>query len=233
VWWSCSPARTTSKSPLSGRTRLRPTTPPGRRAVCSAREDVVRRDFTINGHALRPGAPRVIDWVEARKTSAGRVIRANRKSESVSRRKARLLRAVEVAARPIMPSRRRPNAAMVHMAPHPARSAPSAFRDETRTHPHRPERRPRPWRIHARYRPAQAGTAEIGSARPESNNRPQFHPEGDVLEHTCVMLDATSATLRRNWRWRLLHDVGKPQTQTFAERIRFDDHDQAGAEMAL
>ena len=30
----------------------------------------------------------------------------------------------------------------------------------------------------------------------------------------------------------LLHDVGKPQTQTFAERIRFDDHDQAGAEIA-
>ena len=61
---------------------------------------------------------------------------------------------------------------------------------------------------------------------------PQFHPEGDVLEHTCVMLDAMRNPSPELAMAVLLHDVGKPQTQTFAERIRFDDHDQAGAEIA-
>jgi putative nucleotidyltransferase with HDIG domain len=31
----------------------------------------------------------------------------------------------------------------------------------------------------------------------------------------------------------LLHDVGKPQTQTFDERIRFDEHDRAGEVMSV
>jgi putative nucleotidyltransferase with HDIG domain len=30
----------------------------------------------------------------------------------------------------------------------------------------------------------------------------------------------------------LLHDIGKPPTQTFEDRIRFNGHDQVGAEMA-
>ena len=61
---------------------------------------------------------------------------------------------------------------------------------------------------------------------------PQFHPEGDVLEHTCVMLDETRDPAPELATAVVLHDVGKPQTQVMAERIRFDEHDRVGEVMA-
>jgi poly(A) polymerase len=62
---------------------------------------------------------------------------------------------------------------------------------------------------------------------------PQFHPEGDVLAHTVLMLnqmDAPSAQLA--WA-ALLHDVGKPPTLTTdTDRIRFNCHAEVGSDMA-
>ena len=71
--------------------------------------------------------------------------------------------------------------------------------------------------------------AMIGVGQP-----PEFHPEGDVFEHTMLMLkhmvypDPLLA-------WSvLLHDVGKPLTRSVEEsgRIRFFGHEEKGAEMA-
>jgi poly(A) polymerase len=61
---------------------------------------------------------------------------------------------------------------------------------------------------------------------------PEFHPEGDVMEHTCAMLDSARNPSPELAVAVLLHDVGKPQTQTFQDRIRFDEHDRAGEAMA-
>jgi putative nucleotidyltransferase with HDIG domain len=61
---------------------------------------------------------------------------------------------------------------------------------------------------------------------------PEFHPEGDVFVHTLLMLslmDNPSPTLALGV---LLHDVGKPLTQTFEDRIRFNNHDKVGARIA-
>jgi poly(A) polymerase len=63
---------------------------------------------------------------------------------------------------------------------------------------------------------------------------PEFHPEGDVFAHTRMMLDALpphpSVTLAFAV---LLHDVGKPPTfERAPDRIRFNEHDRVGAEMA-
>ena len=59
-------------------------------------------------------------------------------------------------------------------------------------------------------------------------------PEGDVFAHTRMMLDALpphpSVTLAFAV---LLHDAGKPPTfERAPDRIRFNDHDRVGAEMA-
>ena len=62
----------------------------------------------------------------------------------------------------------------------------------------------------------------------------QFHPEGDVFEHTRLMLrflpEKDSVPLVFSV---LLHDVAKPRTATVDEtgRIRFSGHDRMGAEM--
>ncbi|MDT8390628.1 MAG: CCA tRNA nucleotidyltransferase [Lentisphaeria bacterium] len=61
---------------------------------------------------------------------------------------------------------------------------------------------------------------------------PEFHPEGDVWTHTMLMLE--------NLRWPslalawsvLLHDVGKPPTQTHdGGRFRFNGHARVSADM--
>ena len=62
---------------------------------------------------------------------------------------------------------------------------------------------------------------------------PEYHPEGDVWDHTLLllqMLDKPSVTLA--WA-ALLHDIGKPPTQEFApDRIRFNNHPAVGATMS-
>jgi poly(A) polymerase len=60
-----------------------------------------------------------------------------------------------------------------------------------------------------------------------------FHPEGDVLTHTVLMLNMMKTDDRRLAYSVLLHDVGKPPTaQMDADRIRFDRHAPEGAELA-
>jgi putative nucleotidyltransferase with HDIG domain len=66
---------------------------------------------------------------------------------------------------------------------------------------------------------------------------PQWHPEGDVYVHTCIMLEMLGnkevpISLALSV---LLHDIGKPATYTYDEeddRIRFNGHDGVGAEMS-
>jgi poly(A) polymerase len=68
-----------------------------------------------------------------------------------------------------------------------------------------------------------------GCAQPE-----QFHPEGDVFEHTRLMLGLLPEKVSVPLVFSvLLHDVGKPPTASVDEtgRIRFNGHDRRGAEM--
>ena len=61
---------------------------------------------------------------------------------------------------------------------------------------------------------------------------PRYHPEGDVYVHTRGMLGhfgGGSVTLGLGI---LLHDVGKPRTQIFADRIRFTGHEVVGEDIA-
>src|SRR5947208_14250993 len=64
---------------------------------------------------------------------------------------------------------------------------------------------------------------------------PQFHPEGDVFQHTRLMLKLLP---EKNVSVPLvfsviLHDVAKPRTAAVDAdgRIRFNEHDRIGAEM--
>ena len=63
---------------------------------------------------------------------------------------------------------------------------------------------------------------------------PQFHPEGDVWQHTLLMLrHLRDADAPLAWSV-LLHDVGKPVTRSVEPngRIRFFNHETVGSEMA-
>jgi poly(A) polymerase len=61
---------------------------------------------------------------------------------------------------------------------------------------------------------------------------PEFHPEGDVFEHTVLALSELPKDASDTLLWgTLLHDIGKPPTQTFVDRIRFSGHDKKGMYM--
>ncbi|HEY2858694.1 MAG TPA: CCA tRNA nucleotidyltransferase [Terracidiphilus sp.] len=61
---------------------------------------------------------------------------------------------------------------------------------------------------------------------------PQFHPEGDVYVHTLMLLEQLQPGCARTLAWgALLHDVGKPPTFRVADRIRFDGHVEVGVAM--
>lgn len=76
-------------------------------------------------------------------------------------------------------------------------------------------------------------SAMAGVAQP-----PEFHPEGDVLTHTVMMLDAMKDPDLVLAYAVLLHDVGKPATFERAskpdgtERIQFHKHAEVGMEIA-
>jgi poly(A) polymerase len=63
---------------------------------------------------------------------------------------------------------------------------------------------------------------------------PQFHPEGDVFQHTRLMLGLLPEEVSLPLVFSVLfHDIGKPPTSIVDEtgRIRFNGHDRVGAEM--
>ena len=63
---------------------------------------------------------------------------------------------------------------------------------------------------------------------------PQFHPEGDVFQHTRLMLELLPENVSVPLVFSvILHDVAKPVTATVDAdgRIRFNEHDRIGAEM--
>jgi len=61
----------------------------------------------------------------------------------------------------------------------------------------------------------------------------QFHPEGDVFEHTIQMLNLMDTASSQLAYSVFLHDVGKPVTaHSTPQRIRFDAHAPRGAEIA-
>lgn len=62
---------------------------------------------------------------------------------------------------------------------------------------------------------------------------PEHHPEGDVLTHSCLVLDHVPAGDAELAWAAVLHDIGKPPTWVQGpDRIRFDGHDVLSERMA-
>ena len=65
---------------------------------------------------------------------------------------------------------------------------------------------------------------------------PDFHPEGSVFNHICLMLEKMPADANESLPWAvLLHDIAKPVTaerDAATGKIHFYGHEKVGAEMA-
>ena len=197
------------------------------------REDVARRDFTINGMLLDPISGDVLDFVGGRKDLEAGIVRTIGDPERrFAEDKLRMLRAVRFAAR-------------FGYAIEPATFAAMQKLDEQIEVVSRERVRDELTRMltEGQARRAFLLLDESGLLRhvlPEISamkgvEQPaEFHPEGDVFVHTLLLLENLPRPCPLTLAWgALLHDVGKPPTFRVApDRIRFDGHVEVGVKMA-
>lgn len=194
-------------------------------------EDARRRDFTINGMFLDPLEGRLIDYVGGERDLERRLVRAiGEPAARFNEDYLRMLRAVRLAAGLGFEIEAETLAAVAAHTGNLERISTERIRDElTRMLTAPGARRGLQWMMETGM--MQAVLPEV-AAMDGVPQPPEFHPEGDVWTHVRQMvelLESPSAALA----WSvLLHDIGKPQTYTVAERIRFDGHDAVGAQMA-
>src|SRR5712692_5243734 len=202
----------------------------------TAKEDVQRRDFTINGLLMRHDTGEVLDYVGGHADLRAQIIRAIGEPDRRFREdKLRLLRAVRFAAR-------------FGFAIDPATF--EAIRGHAREITHVSAERVRDELTKLLTEGAARRGFELleeagllDTILPEVaalkgvEQPPQFHPEGDVWIHTRLMIEQLPAGASPTLAWGvLLHDVGKPATFKSAretgDRIRFDGHVDVGVRMA-
>src|ERR1700722_10600943 len=210
------------------------------------REDVLRRDFTINGMLLDPvlfeetgdAAAATIDYVGGREDLAARVLRAiGEPALRFAEDKLRMLRGVRFAARLGLEIEPRTMAAIRAAAAEIGQVSSERIRDEltlmlTEGHAQRA------------FELLDA-TGLLTQVLPEAvrmhgvEQPPQFHPEGDVWVHTMLLLEKLPPGVSATLAWgALLHDIGKPATfqppnpAVPGDRIRFNGHVEVGVRIA-
>src|SRR3954467_11208216 len=199
----------------------------------SAKDDVQRRDFTINGLLLDPENDQVLDYVGGQMDLKNGIVRAiGNPVRRFEEDKLRMLRAVRFAARFGYKIENETFAAIEGLATEIKQVSRERVRDEllkmlTEGHARRAFE-------------LLDKTGLLDCILPEITRMkgvqqpPQFHPEGDVWTHTLMLLEqlpaGVSSTLALG---ALLHDVGKPATFRVApDRIRFDGHVEVGEKVA-
>lgn len=196
------------------------------------RQDVLRRDFTINALLLDPDRDAVLDFVGGRDDLRDRIVRAIGDPEvRFGEDHLRMLRAVRFAARldyqidaATFDAIRRLHGLIQSVSAERVRD--ELVRILTEGGARRGFELLDEAGLLSEILPEVA--AMKGVAQP-----PEYHPEGDVWTHTLLLLERLrnpSPTLALG---ALLHDVGKPPTFRVAGRIRFDGHVEKGVEMAV
>lgn len=204
-------------------------------AFSTPEQDAQRRDFTINGLFYDPAADRVIDFVGGRQDLDAGVIRAiGDPARRFAEDYLRLMRAVRFAARFGFEIEPATWSALRAHAPKIAGISAERTRDEFSRILAAPSRL-RGFDLLVESGLMAAIMPEVLALR-GCEQPPQFHPEGDVFVHTRLMLSLLDPGAPLPLVLSvLLHDIGKPATQTFDEeagRIRFNGHDKVGSEMA-
>jgi len=195
------------------------------------REDVLRRDFTINGLMMDPDTGQVLDFVGGRDDLQRGIVRAiGDPLERFREDHLRMLRAIRFAARLGFEIDPATFAAIQAQHASITRISAERIRDE----------------LNRILTEGGAGrgfemldaSGLLGDVLPEVaamhgvEQPPEFHPEGDVWVHTLLLLEQLkNPTVTLAWG-ALLHDVGKPGTFRVADRIRFDGHVEEGVRLA-
>jgi poly(A) polymerase len=200
-----------------------------------ARADARRRDFTINGLFYDPVDETLRDWVGGQADLRARIIRTiGPPAERFAEDHLRLLRAVRFAAQLDFQIEPVTLAAIQAAAPAIQDISAERIRDE----------------LVKLFCPPHAGRGlellrQSGLLEPvlpeiaatvSCEQSPDYHPEGTVFEHLCLMLAQMPSDAAPSLPWAvLLHDVAKPLTASRDPEtgsLHFYGHERIGAEMA-
>jgi poly(A) polymerase len=194
-------------------------------------DDAQRRDFTVNGLFFDPVKKEVIDFVEGQKDLEKKILRAiGNPQKRFEEDYLRILRGLRFAVQLGFEIEAETFKVMTSLAPKVKEIATERVRDElikgfTSKQPRR-----------FLELLDQSGVLEI--VLPEMlklkgvEQPPEFHPEGDVWKHVCLMLDLAGENPRFNVVFAILfHDISKPETFAIdpTGRIRFNEHEIKGA----
>ena len=202
----------------------------------SAEEDVRRRDFTINGMLYDPVSGELYDYVEGLGDLERRLVRAiGDPEERFGEDRLRMMRAVRFASCLDFELDGAALSAIRNEAAAISVVSGERIREEL-------------VKILTRRNPGNglkllSSSGLLEHFLPEVEcmhgvrQPPQFHPEGDVFEHTCLVMDMLYGNTDGRYSEELaigalLHDVGKPPTYSESDRIRFNGHDRVGAKMS-
>ena len=212
----------------------------------SPEEDVLRRDFTINGMLLDPLAfdatgdlaAATLDFVHGREDLAAHLIRAiGNPKLRFTEDKLRMLRAVRFAARLDYRIDDDTATAIHCQAAEINQVSNERIRDEltmilTEGGARRGFELLYSLGLLARVLPEAVRLRGV-------EQPPEYHPEGDVWVHTMLLLEKLPAGCSPTLAWgALLHDIGKPATfqppnpKKPGDRIRFNGHVEVGVRIA-
>jgi poly(A) polymerase len=195
-------------------------------------EDILRRDFTINGMVYDPINDQIIDLVGGRKDLESKLVRAIGNPRSrLEEDRLRMIRAVRFAASLGFAVESETFAAIRDLAPTIKQISWERIGEEM-------------------TRILTEGGAKTGfelldrtgllkillpeiDAMKGIEQSPDYHPEGDVFTHTMLTLSHLRSPTETLAYGCLLHDVGKPVCIRRDEaRVTFYGHTDKGAEMA-
>ena len=197
----------------------------------NAKEDVLRRDFTINGLLYDPRTKKIMDYVGGLKDIREKVLRTiGDPRKRFAEDKLRLIRAIRFACRFNFSLQPETFRAIREAAGQINKVSQERIRDElvkilTGKNVGRALDMLRDSGLLRQILPEVEKM--IGVQQP-----PEFHPEGDVYVHTKLLFEHLKRPSPVLALGALLHDVGKPDTFRVAERIRFDGHVEVGVAMA-
>ncbi len=201
----------------------------------NAQADAARRDFTVNGLFYDPVTEKLHDWVGGEKDLRARIIRTiGSPEERFAEDHLRLLRTVRFAAQLNFEIETQTFAALKVNAAKIKTISAERIRDE----------------LIKLFQPPHAArglvllreSGLLEHVLPElaatifCEQSPDYHPEGSVFNHICLMLEKLPPDAPPSLPWMvLLHDIAKPVTASRDEvtgKIHFYGHEKVGAVMA-
>lgn len=203
----------------------------------SAKEDVLRRDFTINGLLMDPVSGEIFDYVNGRADIEKKIIRTIGDPDSrFNEDYLRMLRAIRFSANLGFKIESETLPAIKRHARKINQISAERVRDELNKILTRGGSRIG-FELMSETNILKEVLPEVDSLK-GVEQPPLFHPEGDVWQHTLNMLELlpadgeTDKNICLGWA-TLLHDVGKALTRSEDEKgVHFYGHVEKGAEIA-